>query len=132
MQKSLVSVHSHWQPKIRQLSSRSKNKARNSRRMEKVLRIFEAKKTGFRQGVHCDDFCSTLLRRLQRREHARVICPRILAENKNRISMRKILQLHTGFADPNHRRQRHAGRLMAHIRTIGQVVRAESAHEKLI
>ena len=51
---------------------------------------------------------------------------------KNRIGVIEVLQFHAALTDADHFVQRHAARLMAHVRAIRQIVGAELPHEKLI
>ncbi len=74
-----------------------------------------------------------LLRLLQRGQHPGMIGPGVVAHDEDGLRPAgKIAQLHAALADPEHRRQGHAGRLVAHVGAVGQVVRAEGPDKKLI
>jgi hypothetical protein len=68
----------------------------------------------------------------QRGEHPRVIRPRVLSHDEDRVSEREVLERDRAFADPERSAHPRAARLVAEIRTVGQVVGAELAHERLV
>src|SRR5207237_6921252 len=71
-----VAVDSNLQEEVGELCA-----ARDE--VERVLRVLEASESGFGQRVDVDDFTAVPLRRLQRGEHARVACARILSDDED-------------------------------------------------
>ena len=61
-----------------------------------------------------------------------LLVPGILPDDEDRVGVVEILEQHRALADADAFRQADAGRLVAHVRAIGKVVRAEAAHEQLI
>jgi len=56
----------------------------------------------------------------------------VLTEHEDRIRLFEILQPHGALTNTNRFRERDTARLVAHVRTIGQIVGTESPHEELI
>ena len=60
------------------------------------------------------------------------LVPGIVPHAKISVAMVEILQRHRALADADRLRQADAGRLVAHVRAVGEVVGAEFAHEELV
>src|SRR2546421_1074825 len=56
----------------------------------------------------------------------------ILSDDEDRFGQLEIVERDCAFADADCFRKRAARRLVAHVRAVGQVVRAELAYEELI
>ena len=87
---------------------------------------------GLRHGIQCDDLRSMLFRAFQRSQHARMICPGILAEDEDAVGFLEILERHTTFADADAFLQGRAARFMTHVRAVRQVVRSKLTRKELI
>ena len=68
---------------------------------------------------------------MQRAHHARVIGARIVPDGDNQLRAVKVIQRHGAFADADRLRQAYAGRLMAHIGTVGEVIAAKFPRKQL-
>ena len=68
-------------------------------------------------------FCSS-------RQHARMAGAGVLADDEDRVGVREVLELDRGLADADRFGQPRAARFVAHVRAVGQVVRAELAREQ--
>jgi hypothetical protein len=79
-----------------------------------------------------DDLAAALLRLLKRREHARVVRPRILADDEDGLGESEVFERDGALTDADGLGQAAARRLVAHVRAVGQVVGAELTHEELI
>ena len=66
------------------------------------------------------------------REHPRVVRARVLADDDEQVRLGDVVQAHRALADADGLGQRCAGRLVAHVRAVRQVVRAEAADEQLV
>ena len=96
------------------------------------LRILEVQEAGFWQRVDRDDRRAALLRLLERGEHARVVRPRVLPGDDQQISVVDVGDRHGALADAERLSESGSARLVAHVRAVGQVVRAVATHEQLI
>jgi hypothetical protein len=77
--------------------------------------------------------CGLAIRRVaQFVEHARMVRRRVLAEDQQRVGVLEVFEQHRALADADRRRQAAARRLVAHVRAVGEVVRAVHAHEQLV
>src|SRR5690348_15892825 len=94
--------------------------------------MLEAAEARFGEWVDADDRRAIALRALQRRQHPRMVRPRILPGDEDRLRLIEVLQRHSPFADADRLHERRAARLMAHVRAIGKVVRDELPYEQLI
>ena len=96
------------------------------------LRVLEALQAGFGQRVDGDDGGARSLGRLQRGQHPRVIGARVLAHHDDQVGGDEIGDVDRALADADRLDQRHPARLVAHVRTVGQVVGAEAPGEQLV
>ena len=96
------------------------------------MRVLEPEVTDLRHRIDRDNFRGGFFRLLQAVQHPRVIRCRVLADDKNRVSLREISQLYTAFPDADHFIQCRAARFVAHVRAIRQIVGPELADEQLI
>ena len=97
-----------------------------------LLRVLVADEPGLGQHVHRDDSAAVALRLLEGAQHAGVVGAGILAHHDDEVGLREVVVGHRGLADADGRVERGAGRLVAHVRAVGQVVGAERAHEELV
>ena len=85
-----VAVDSDRHPEIAQLQALAEQQSRYAQRILQVLRIFESEITDLRHRIDRNYFCSCLFRLLETVQHPRVIRSRILADDKNRVSVREV------------------------------------------
>jgi hypothetical protein len=78
-----------------------------------------------------DDCSAVPFGRFERRQHARVVCSWIVAENENRVALIEVIKRHRSLADANGFGESGAARLVAHIGTIGQIVGPELPRKQL-
>src|SRR6266705_1153215 len=96
------------------------------------LWIFETDQTGFRQWIDVHDFAAAPFRVQQRSQHARMIRPRILSDNKNRVSQIEVFERHGAFAKTDRFFHPGAAGFVAHVRSVGEVVGPKLSHKELI
>jgi len=96
------------------------------------LRILVPDQPRFGQRVDRDDPRAVLLRLLQCGEHAGVVGARVLAHDDDQVGFAEILVGDRRLADPDGVAHGGAGRLVAHVRAVGEVVGAEHAREELV
>ena len=65
-------------------------------------------------------------------EHPRRVRGGVVADQPDRVGLLPVVQVDGALAGAERRRQRAAARLVAHVRAVGQVVRAELAHPELV
>ena len=97
-----------------------------------VLRILEPQEPGFGKRIHGDDDGAVLLRLLQRAEHARVVGAGILTRHENQRRRLQVREADGAFADADRFDQGRAGRFVAHVGAVGQVVRPDAPNEELV
>ena len=119
------------QPQVRQPGAIAEQRRPRFQRMHEILRVLEPLRAHLGQRIDRHDGRAPGLRRLERRQHARMVCPRILPDHKNRLRLFEILQRHRALADPDGLPERHAARLVAHVRAVRQIVRPKLPHEQL-
>ncbi len=68
----------------------------------------------------------------QRGEHARVIGAGIMADAEQGVAMLEILERHGALAHADRLGQADAGRLVAHVRAVGEIVGAIDARQQLV
>ena len=105
---------------------------RQGRHFKRRLRICEAFKPALTQWIESDDGRATLAHLLQLVKHARTIDADILAEEEDAVRCVKILEPHGAYRHAYRFGQRYGRTLVAHVRTIGQVVVAEHAGKQLV
>ena len=74
---------------------------------------------GFGQWIDADNLTTSPCSFLQRSQHARVIGPGILTQDKDGIGMLEIVECDRGLANPNDFLHGHAAGLVAHVGGIG-------------
>jgi hypothetical protein len=85
------------QPSVMSSHATAPSDAANS--ANRFLRVFESRHARFGQRVDVDDATAASLRGLQRRQHARVVRPRILSDDEDRLRLRKVVERDRAFAD---------------------------------
>ena len=96
------------------------------------LRVLEPLEPGLGQRVDGDDPRAAALGLLQRGEHPRVVGARVLAGDDDQVGLVEVLQRDAALADADGLGERGAGRLVAHVGAVRQVVGAELAGEQLV
>jgi hypothetical protein len=79
-----------------------------------------------------DDRRAALGGRRQRGEHARMVGARIVTDAEDRIGIVEVFERDSALADADRDRQARAGRLVAHVRAVGEIVGAKGAGEQLV
>ncbi len=97
-----------------------------------ALRIGKALQPALAQRVERHDGRAALGGLAQLAEHARVVRPRVLAEDEDRVGLSEIVEGDGALADADAAPHARAGGLVAHVGAIGEVVRAVRAHEQLV
>ena len=100
--------------------------------LDRVLRRGEALECAFAQRVHRHDRNTAPRRLAQWGHHSGAICAGILPDHEDRVRLVEILEQNGAFANADALGQADAGRLMAHVGTVGKVVRAKAPHENLV
>ena len=99
---------------------------------KRMLRMLETNQARFKQRIDADDLAAAARRRLQRRQHARMIGARILADDENRVGRSKSPATTVALPMPMVSPKRRAARFVAHVGAIRQIVGAELPHEELV
>ena len=107
-------------------------RAAHGQHFNRMLRAREAFETAFLQRIDRHDGRAALRALAQFAEHARMVGRRILAEDQQRVGVFEIVQRDRALADADRMRQAAAGRFVAHVRAVGEVVGAVHAHEQLV
>ncbi|CAO5230012.1 hypothetical protein FAGKG844_130072 [Frankia sp. AgKG'84/4] len=97
-----------------------------------VLRVTEPQQRRLGQRVDRDDTAAGALDPFQRAEHPRMVRAGVLPDDEHQVGGLQVGEGHRALADPDRRRQRRAGGLVAQVRAVRQVVRAEHADEQLV
>ena len=91
----------------------------------------EAGQADFLQRIDGDDSRASFFRHLQRGQHARMIRPRILAEDDDDVGAFQVVEGHGGLARAQRFAQSESRRLMTHVGAVRQIVRTKAAGEEL-
>ena len=102
------------------------------RHLHDILGLGEPDQRTFRHRIDGHDGHLPLPGLHQVAHHARRIRARVLADDENRFRMLEVVEHDGALANTDRRRQPAAGRLMAHVGAVGEVVGAELAHEDRI
>ncbi len=102
------------------------------RHLDDVLRLGEFDQRAFGHRVDRDDRHPAFSRLDERGHHARRVGPGVMPDQEDRLGMFEVAQDHRALADADRRRQPAARRFVAHVRTVGKIVRAIFAHEDRI
>src|SRR5262249_12514180 len=97
-----------------------------------ALRMLKTLETRLSQRIDAYDGRASPHRLLKRRQHARMIRPWILTNDDDALRVLEIMQCHCAFPGADRLAQRVAARLVAHVRAIRQIVRAEHTGQKLV
>jgi hypothetical protein len=102
------------------------------RHFHRVLGRFEALQAAFLEWIEHDDRCAAQARRPQRAEHARVVGAGVVPEREDGVARVEVFQRDSALADADRLGQAHAGRFVAHVRAVGEIIGAEFTHEQLV
>ena len=102
------------------------------RHLDRILGCRKALECALAQRVEHDDRHAAARRPVQLGQHPRAVGARVLADDEDRLGMREVVEQHGSLADADAFGKADAGRLVAHVRTIGKVVRAKAAREQLV
>ena len=97
-----------------------------------ALRVAKGDQPGFRQRIDRHDLGAVALRLFQGAEHAWVVGPRVLPDDQDQLGLVDIVERDGALADADRLAERHAARLVAHVRAVRKVVRPEGAREQLV
>ena len=95
------------------------------------LGVLEPLQAGLGQRVHRDDLRSGGLGLFEGREHPGVVGAGVLSGDDDQVGLVEVLEADAALADPDGLGEGRAGRLVAHVGAVGQVVGAELAGEEL-
>ena len=98
----------------------------------RILRRDEALQATLRHRVEDDDGRLAQRHLAQRAQHARMVGAGVVADAEHRVGVLKILQRHGALAHADRVGQADAGRLVAHVGAVWEVVAAVFAHEQLV
>ena len=101
-------------------------------RFERVLRMSEPRQRHLGQRVDADDFAAAPRRRFQRRHHPGMVRAGVLADHQDDVGAPEVFELDGPLPHPDRFPERDAARFVAEVRTVGEIVRAESAGEQLV
>ena len=102
------------------------------RHLDRILGCGKPFESALAQWVEHDDRHIAARRPVQFGQHPRAIGARVLAEDEDRVGIGEVVEQHGSLADPDAFGKADAGRLVAHVRAIGEIVRAEAAREQLV
>ena len=100
--------------------------------LDLALRIGKALQPALAQRVERHDVRAALGGLAQLAEHARVVRPRVLAEDEDGVGAGEIIERDGALAHADAAPHARAGGLVAHVGAVGEVVRAVRAHEQLV
>ncbi len=124
--------HSARSPLMRTGRCRSERPGPGTREPAHVLRVLEANQAGLGQRVDREDLRAVPLRDLEGGQHPRVVGARVLSADHDQLGLVDVLEADRALADADGLGERGRGRLVAHVRAVGQVVGAVGAGEELI
>jgi hypothetical protein len=120
-----VAIDLDWQVQIRKIGALANASTWR-------LRVAEVDQARLPQRVYRNDLGAASLGLLERRQHPRMIGPRILTGQDQQLGVVDIVQGNAGLTDPDGLCQRVAGRLVAHVGAVRQIVGAVCPYEQLI
>ena len=97
-----------------------------------TLGVAEGDQPGLRQRVDRHDRRAVALGLLEGAEHARVVGSRVLPGDEDQLGGMDVVERDGALADADRLAEGHATRLVAHVRAVREVVRAEGAGEQLV
>ena len=107
-------------------------RAAQGRHFQRALRVHEALQAPFAQGIDGNDAAAAARAVAQFAQHARVVGGGILAEDEDGVGQFEVVQGHRALADAHGGRQAAAGRLVAHVGAVGEVIGAVQARHQLV
>ena len=96
------------------------------------LRVAEGDQAGLRQRVDRHDRRAIALGLFQRPEHARMVGTRVLPGDDDQLGGMHVVECDGALADADRLAEGDPARLVAHVRAVRQIVRAEGAGEQLV
>ena len=102
------------------------------RHLDRILGCRKALECALTQWVEHDDRHLAARRAVQFGQHSRAVGARVLADDENRFGIGEVVEQHGSLADADALGKADAGRLVAHVRAIGKIVRAKAAREQLV
>ena len=120
-----IAIDAHLHEEIGELRSASKPGPN-------FLRMFEARQSGFGKGIDVHNFAAASFGVEKRSQHARMIRPGILPDDKDRVGEVKVFKRYRPLAKTEGFLHSGAARFMTHVRAVRQIVRAKLSHKKLI
>ena len=102
------------------------------RHVDELVRDDRPPRSRFDQRVDVDELRAAPVGLGEPGEHPRRVRGRVVAHQPDRIGLRPVVEVDRALAAPDRRRHRPAARLVAHVRAVRQVVRAELAHPELV
>ena len=97
-----------------------------------MLGVLEADQARLLQRVDRDDLRAVALGLLERGQHPRVVGARVLPDDEDQLGLVDVLEADRALADADRLAEGRAGRLVAHVGAVGQVVGPEGADEQLV
>ena len=101
------------------------------RHLDNILRVGKTLQRPLFQRVKHDNRYATTSQFVQRPHHTRVVGSRIMADGNHQLGFVKIIQRHRSLPDADRLRQPDAGRFMAHIGTVREIVGAQFTGKQL-
>ena len=98
--------------------------------LDRILGIDELDQAFLAHRIEGDDLTAAFDRGFQRVQETRAVRPGVLAEEEDRVAEIEILELARPDRRPGHLLEAHRGRLVAHVRTVGQIVMAVEPREQ--
>ena len=111
---------------------RARLRGAERRHLDEVVRDDRAAGRRLDDRVHVHDLRAALARLGQRGQHARRVRGGVRADHEDQVGLLPVVEVAGALAGAERRGQRAAARLVAHVRAVGQVVRAELAHPELV
>ena len=96
------------------------------------LRVLVPDEARLRQRVHRDDRGARAFRILECGEHPGMVRARVLAHDDDQVGVLEVVVGDRRFSDADRLGEGGPRRLVAHVRAVGKIVRAERAHEQLV
>ena len=122
-----ISIHAHGEIQIGKVLAFTEKREGQFQRILVILwvRISYLHHADLRQRVDHDNLGALLLGLLQRGQHSRMVCARVVSKDEDEIGALHIFQRGRSLADAERLYHRNARRLVAHVRAIRKIVRSK-------